>query len=284
MFRDYVDNGDRVEHDDGMFEPRAQRQIDRWLASLASPNTRAAYRADLAAFTAWCRQHRVPVLAADSEAVERFRADLEATGTSPSTARRRASAVQSFLRATQPGRAEAPAPTSGTSSTPALSAEERLALLDALPAQASKGQVVVAMLLLDGLKLDEVLAFDAEDITGRPPRLEVSVRRDESHHDLALHPTTSQIVAAHLADRARGPLLSGRGPAGARMTRFGADYLVKQAGRDAGLEVPLTTNMLRRSYVTQAHAAGGDLEDIRWQVGHDDVRTTRRYLPNTRGR
>jgi integrase/recombinase XerD len=250
------------------------------LASLDSANTRAAYRADLTAFAAWCRVHGVPLLRATSADVERFRQDLLATGAAQSSAKRRVSAVLSFLRAHNPDVADEQASAGGASTTRALSPQDRAALLEVMPDQPSKAQVLMAMLLLDGLKLDEVLAFDASDIGGRLPQLRASIVRGAGAHQLVLHPTTSQVLAAHLADRAGGPLLHGRGAGDARMTRFGADYLVKQAGRDAGLDVPLTTNMLRRSYVTEAHAAGDDIEQIRWQVGHDDVRTTRRYLPN----
>jgi integrase/recombinase XerD len=164
------------------------------------------------------------------------------------------------------------------STTFELSPAHRSALLTSLHVVPPKAQVLMAMLMLDGLKLDEVLAFDAGDISGVLPCLDVTVTRDDAERQLPLHPTTSGFVAAHLGSRSDGPLLGGRSDDAARMTRFGADYLVKQAGRAAGLLVPLTTNMLRRSYVTDAHAAGVDLEQIRRQLGHDDVRTTRRYL------
>jgi len=61
-----------------------------------------------------------------------------------------------------------------------------------------------------------------------------------------LHATTSLFLHDHVGDRSAGPLLVGRSD-DARLTRFGADYLIRQAGRDAGLDTPLTTNTLRRT-------------------------------------
>jgi site-specific recombinase XerD len=64
-----------------------------------------------------------------------------------------------------------------------------------------------------------------------------------------------------------------------RLTRFGADFLIKRAGSAAGIDEPMSSNTLRRSFVAQEHAAGTTLRDIRDRVGHRDVRTTMRHLP-----
>jgi site-specific recombinase XerD len=253
--------------------------IEEWLGSLASPNTRAAYRADLAVFVAWCESRQVSPLQATAADAARFRSDLISSGSREATARRRTSAVHSFLRATQ----EVEEPTGlaaghGTSSTALLGEDDRTRLLLALREQSPKAQVLIGLLLLDGLKLDEILGLDVPDISGRLPALDVSVTRDAAEELFTLHPMTSSFLHAHLDDRASGPLLTGRGD-DARLTRFGADYLVKRAGRDAGLRTPLTMNVLRRSYVSHAHVAGDEVEDIRHRVGHQDVRTTRRLLP-----
>jgi site-specific recombinase XerD len=66
------------------------------------------------------------------------------------------------------------------------------------------------------------------------------------------------------------------------LTRFGIDYLVKQAAHAAGIDQTVSGNTLRRRYVMAAHANGTDLDQIRESAGHADRRTTRRYLdPDT---
>jgi site-specific recombinase XerD len=256
-------------------------QAEAWLASFASSKTRAAYRSDLSVFLAWCDAQQINPLHATAEHVAQFRFDVVTAGARESTARRRASAVAGFLRAHQPAELEGqPAAGDGTSSTGVLSDDDRDRILGVLPDQSAKAQVLVALLLLDGLKLDEILDLDVPDISGQLPHLDAHVSRDTAAALFSLHPTTSRFLHGHLGDRSAGPLLVGRRGAEARLTRFGADYLVKQAGRDAGLDAPLTTNVLRRSFVSHAHHSGQAVDDIRRRVGHHDVRTTRRLFPS----
>jgi site-specific recombinase XerD len=247
---------------------------------LASPNTRSAYRNDFAVFIAWCVARQLSPVRATAADVEGFRADLIAAGAREGTANRRASAVYSFLRTFRGAedRAE-PAAGQGASSTALLSDDDCGRLLGVLPEQSATAQVLIGLLLLDGLKLNEILDLDVPDISGHLPQLDVSVTRDAAAELFTLHPTTSTYLHDHLGGRSVGPLLRGRGIDEGRLTRFGADYLIKRAGRTAGLDAPLTTNMLRRAYVSHAHDAGGQVDDIRHRVGHHDVRTTRRLLP-----
>ena len=63
--------------------------IDRWLASLASVNTRQAYRRDLADYNAFLAAAKSDPLTADSNQVRAFLADLEARGFRASSAARR---------------------------------------------------------------------------------------------------------------------------------------------------------------------------------------------------
>ena len=63
-----------------------------------------------------------------------------------------------------------------------------------------------------------------------------------------------------------------------RLTRFGADHLIKQAATAARIERPVSANVLRRTHVATAERAGVPIDDIRHTMGHIDVRTTRRYM------
>jgi site-specific recombinase XerD len=64
------------------------------------------------------------------------------------------------------------------------------------------------------------------------------------------------------------------------LTRFGIDYLVKEAAREAALPKAVSGNVLRRRYVLAEHARGTTLSEIQRSTGHADERTTRRYLPS----
>ena len=62
------------------------------------------------------------------------------------------------------------------------------------------------------------------------------------------------------------------------MTRFGADYLIKQAALAAQLDTNVSSNVLRRSHVAAAQRNGVHILDTRDRMGHRDVRTTHRHL------
>lgn len=81
--------------------------------------------------------------------------------------------------------------------------------------------------------------------------------------------------------RTDGPVLRSSSPSGEgfRLTRFGADYLIKQVDDAAGLGATLSANGLRRAHIAGEHSAGVSLDDIGRRVGHNDVRTTVRLLP-----
>jgi integrase/recombinase XerD len=256
-----------------------QAAVDGFLSTLSSANTRAAYRTDIAAFAAWHAEHQPGAVRLELSAVELFRQHCQSSGIGDATVARRVSAVKGFLRhATDADTVAAqPAP---SSSTQALAHDERQAVLDALGQHDMRTRLLVAMLLLDGLKLDEVLQLDTDHVSPRPPTT-VTVVRHRRDHVVELDTYTADVLRRHLRAHRSGPLLVSErgGTAAARLTRFGADYLVKKVGRSAHLRTPLTANVLRRTHAETAHRTGATEHEIRDRMGHDDVRTTRRYLP-----
>lgn len=256
----------------------------------ASSNTRAAYRTDLAAFGQWCAQHGSLPLTADTAMVIAFQAAREAAGDSAATLRRRWSSLSSFYQFAVDRDSVDVNPVTGAprprvragdpSSTPTLSArvvKEYIAMAAALDPRLD---ALVSLLVFDGLKLGEALALDVDDIRGRPPKLALTVRRkgESRRVDLA----ADSVRAVHrCAGRRRGQPLFTSGRAAAesaprRLTRFGADHLIRQLSVDADDRV--TANALRRFHFTSSHAAGTDLERLRERAGLAHVRSLRRYL------
>jgi site-specific recombinase XerD len=258
-----------------------------WLYAHRSWNTRVAYEADLAWFAAWCRAQGTAPLAATQGDVERVRDDCASAGASPATVRRRLAALTSFFDyAHDAGAAGAnPAesverPERPPAGAPATALDDVGAggLLAAAAALGPKHEALVCLLMLDGLKLGEALAADAGDLSAPPPTL--TLRRLGRSQTVALHATTAAALDAYLNGRDTGPLLlGGRAKEPSRLTRFGADHLLKRASARAGLVEPVSANTLRRRFVSSAHRAGATLEEIRACLGHDDPRTTRRLLP-----
>lgn len=271
----------------------AHQAVDRWLDSLRSPNTRSAYRLDLSAYLRWCAAVGVAPLAPAPGDVDRFRTD-PALPAGRAASARRGSALAAFLRFAQAPASTPSAPTpsavgsapgraTSASSTAVLDEGERRGLLGSLGDHGTATQVLVRLLLVEGLKLDEALGLDAQQVSVDAPPLRVALAR-RPPVELELEPATAAVIAGHLGGRRHGPLLvsaSRREPAGTRLSRHGADYLLRRAGVRSGLTVPLTSNVLRRTHAEHAHASGRALDAIANRMGHDDVRTTRRYLDPT---
>ena len=260
-----------------------------WLYAHRSWNTRSAYEADLAWFAQWCRERGTAPLAATRTDVERVRDACESDGASPATVRRRLAALTSFFDYAQdagatdanPAEGVARPATAPASPTAHLGDADAGELLGAAAELGPKHAALVGLLMLDGLKLGEALATDAADLSSPPPTL--TLRRRGRSQTVELHATTAAALDAYLEGRDEGPLLLG-GRANepsrlTRLTRFGADHLLKRASARAGLETPVSANTLRRHFVSSAHRAGASLDEIRACLGHDDLRTTRRLLP-----
>ena len=138
------------------------------------------------------------------------------------------------------------------------------------------------LLLGEGMRLAEILGLDHVDVSGtrKAKRLRVVRHGDEVIIPLD-HSASRSMADLQRTSRAPGPLFVGpsRGRAGStRLTRFGADHLLKQAAASADIQQPVSANVLRRTHVSNAQRDGRALDDIRRGMGHRDVRTTRRYL------
>ncbi len=259
-----------------------------WLDGLASENTRDAYGRDLAAFNDWCGGEGSSPLTADVDDIDRYRDACGDGGARQATIARRLSALSSFYehacQADAVGsnpveQVRRPAP----SATPAPSLDDQQAakLFAAAQALGSKVAVLVGLLLWDGMKLGEALGLDVEQIEKTRGGLQATVSRRGESRPVPLDRRTATAIRHYLDGRAEGPLLVGDSPTqqtGMRLTRFGADFLLKQAAEEAGLGRAVSANTLRRSYITAARRNGTSVDDIRRHVGHTTSRDTRRYL------
>lgn len=260
---------------------------DRWLASHAEVNTRAAYAVDLAKFGQWCVAHEAMPLQADVATVAAFQEAQRADGHSVATQRRRWSALTSFFQFaldaglidTNPASAgQRPAlAAGGRSSTPILTADAVDAYLEAATALDPRLDALVSLLVLDGLKLGEALALDIDDVHGRPPKITVVVRRRrQGAQRITLQPRSARAVHRCVDLRVDEPLFTGprRHGVAHRLTRFGADHLLKKLDHDD----TVSANALRRFHITAHHTTGAALDDVRDRAGLNDIRTIRRYL------
>ncbi len=141
--------------------------------------------------------------------------------------------------------------------------------------------LLIRLMLFEGLGLGEVLALDHEQIVGTRRSMCAELLRHGRPQSIALNIDTCAAVAAlQRAHGSTGPLIAAAQPAGAgqRITRFGADYLIKQAAAMAEIDMTVSANVLRRSHAAIAERQGVHILDTRDRMGHSDVRTTYRHL------
>lgn len=265
--------------------------VPSWLAQQTSANTRAAYETDMRSFTQWCDDNGRTVLAANAGDVDDFREACIAAGASSATVARRLSGIGSFFRYASDAGAVPENPALRTSRpqlerrvTVALDENEIEAVVAAAERISPKAAALVALLAVEGIKLNTVLAIDVPSIHRGRRSLCIEVERRGERDHLAVADRSASAIAAYVANRTHGPLFLGdsavrRGPA--RLTRFGADFLIKRAAATCGIDKAVSANALRRSYVNAQRRSGTPLADIADRAGHRDARATARLLDHS---
>jgi site-specific recombinase XerD len=272
--------------------PTARRQAvqaavaDAWVAQQRTPNTRLAYRSDLDAFGRWCVQRGSMPLHVDADTLVAFESARQAVGDSPATIRRRWAALASFYRfaldhdaidvnpVDAVDRAAPRAP--GPSPIEVLTGSSVDAYLAAAAALDPRLEALVALLVFDGLKLGEALAVDVDDLTGRPPKVSLVLRRRGEQQRIELTQTGGRAVHRCAGRRHGEPLFVSAQPgrrslSPQRLTRFGADHLIRQLTAPGDERV--TSNALRRFHL--AASAAADARGLRPDIPHRTTRSRR---------
>jgi integrase/recombinase XerD len=266
-----------------------ERLVAGWLVGFESLNTRRAYGRDAAAWLVFCSSHDVEPLVARRPHVDAWARTLSESGASPATVARKLAAVSSWyswllaedeIAATPLTHVRRPR-VSDESSTLGPDRDEARALLAAAHDLGPRYEALVALLLLNGLRVSEVLNADADDLdTERGHRVLRITRKGGRRAMVPLAPRTSVALDTHLGERTMGPLFVGaqRGhDETARLTSAGAAYMVDRTAKRAGITKHLSPHSLRHGFVTLSLEAGVALTDVQDAAGHADPRTTRRY-------
>jgi integrase/recombinase XerD len=264
-----------------------EQAADIWLASYGSANTRLAYGSDLRAYLSWFDE-AAEALDATAGDLTKYRIEREASGVAPATVSRQFAALRAFYATAQRlgvcaanpfGERHHVAPTVSPTETLTTDEIERLQRASSIDPRTA---VLVQLLLGEGMRLAEVLALDHGDVSGGSGAKKLAVRRQGRSVTIPLTRESFRFIARlQRTTDGPGPLLTGparRSGGRPRLTRFGADLLLKRAARSAGIARTVSANVLRRTHVTVAQRAGVHIDEIRDRIGHRDVRTTRRYM------
>lgn len=279
----------------------AAAEVDAFLRHVTierglSANTVAAYRRDLAVYTAWLDERGVADLReVTSPMVSEFVAHLGTRPESPLTASSLArvlSTVRGFHRfLLEEGRVEQDVahevrPPKLPSRLPkAITIDQVAALLAATDGEEVANLRDKALLELMyatgarvseavGLNVDDVIDADIVRLTGKGSKQRI----------VPLGSYARTAVDAYLV-RAR-PLLSTKGRAtpalflgmrGARLSRQNAWLIIRAAAERANLPMEISPHTLRHSFATHLLAGGADVRVVQELLGHSSVATTQIY-------
>lgn len=273
-----------------------------WLLGYGSAHTRRAYARDLATWTRWCARLDVDPRDAARVHVDAFARHLtEDLALAPATVSRRLAAVSAFYRwcvlethlPTNPAvHVRRPEVDPDTSTTLGLTAAQARALLTAAADHSPRMRALVALLLVDGLRISEALALDVDQVRGydRGHRVVTLRRKGGRTARAALPPLVADALDNYLTGRAAetdqevsGPLFVTR--TGARWRAGNAARALTTLATRTGIPdaARVTPHALRHAAITLALEAGVPLHEVQDFAGHRDPRSTRRY-DRARGR
>lgn len=285
--------------------------LREWLLGYGSKNTRDAYRRDLGHWLAFLAGVEVdPLTEARRLHTNGWLRVQEAAGAATATRARRLAAVSAFYAwliaeertdRANPAAIDAkrkPKVNPDRTTTAGLSREQARALLAAADAdtgpQAARAGSIVALLLITGIRVSELIGADVEQLGhDRGHRvLRFTAKGDEPHLVAVPAPVAARLdaylasrddlgdqlpVPASVAGAGRGrrPLVVTA--SGGRLDRRAIARLLQRLARKAKIPVRMSPHVLRHTCATLARDAGARLEDVQDQLGHADARTTRRY-------
>jgi integrase/recombinase XerD len=259
-----------------------EAMVEDYLVSCSVPTARC-YRRDVGHLCRYLQDHGVDLLSARRADLAAWVRAQEEAGVAATTIRRRLSGVSGFYRYLENEGVVPRSPAEGLrrpNGAPAprlgLGAGELACLVEAARKDGKQLELVVVLLVVQGLRVSEACALCSADLVFHEGRPALVIRRKGGRVELV---GTTKEVADLIQDVVRlqgpGPLLRGRG--GGRLSRQSAWRWVRRLASRAGLDERVFPHLLRHSFVSQALLAGVPLPVVALTAGHKDIRTTLAY-------
>ncbi|MGW4076010.1 tyrosine-type recombinase/integrase [Streptomyces asiaticus] len=264
-----------------------------WLSSTrrGSLNTKRTYVDDLrrvwAAYAQELGHERFALGAFTADHIRAWRIRMEAQGAARSTIARYLNSLSSLWAyaaektdlprnpVTQDDRPKVDKGNSSTS-TPVLEVEEVQSV--AAQAQSELDLLIVSLLYALAGRVTEMCAADVTDRIERGRRSYLDVtRKEHKERILPLPLSVAEMLDAHTAGRAEGPLLLDS--EGQRLDRHDVARILARMGRHAGV-LPgrkLTPHVMRASRITHMLDEGVPLAEVQAFADHDNSNTTVAY-------
>ena len=283
---------------------RGAGPIDRfldavWMERGLSPNTLAAYRADLTALERWLEQQGSDLTAAGRGELLAFMASRVQAGARPRSTARQLSSFRRFYRhlvregaLREDPTAQIAMPKVGRSLPRSLTEEEVEALL-AAPAVSDplghRDRTMLEVLYATGLRVSELVSLRLSEVNLNQGVIRI-VGKGDRERLIPLGEEAVQWVQQFLQgprveillERQTDYLFPTR--RGDRMTRQAFWHIIKRYARKAGIQKELSPHTLRHAFATHLLNHGADLRVVQMLLGHSDLSTTQIYTHVARER
>jgi integrase/recombinase XerD len=270
-----------------------------WMERGLSPNTLAAYRADLTALERWLEEHEIDLSAAHRGDILSFMASRVQAGARPRSTARQLSSFRRFFRhlvregaLREDPTAQIAMPKVGRSLPRSLTEEEVEALL-AAPAVSDplghRDRTMLEVLYATGLRVSELVNLSLAQVNLNQGVLRI-VGKGDRERLIPLGEEAVQWVQQFLQgprveillERQTDFLFPTR--RGDRMTRQAFWHIIKRYARKAGVQKDLSPHTLRHAFATHLLNHGADLRVVQMLLGHSDLSTTQIYTHVARER
>jgi integrase/recombinase XerD len=270
-----------------------------WMERGLSPNTLAAYRADLTALERWLDARDTAITKAKRADLLAFMASRIEAGARPRSTARQLSSFRRFyrylvregvLREDPTGLIDMPKV--GRSLPRSLTEEEVEALLAAPSVSDPLGhrdRTMLEVLYATGLRVSELVSLKITSVNLSQGVLRIVGKGDRER----LIPLGEEAVqwlhqflqgprVEILLERQTDYLFPTR--RGDRMTRQAFWHIIKRHARSAGVQKDLSPHTLRHAFATHLLNHGADLRVVQMLLGHSDLSTTQIYTHVARER
>ena len=270
-----------------------------WMERGLSPNTLAAYRADLTALERWLEEREQPLMAAQRGDLLAFMASRVQGGARPRSTARQLSSFRRFYRyllrdgqLREDPTAQIAMPKVGRSLPRSLTEEEVEALL-AAPAVSDplghRDRTMLEVLYATGLRVSELVNLKLGQVNLNQGVLRI-VGKGNRDRLIPLGEEAVQWIQQFLQgprveillERQTDFLFPTR--RGDRMTRQAFWHIIKRYARKAGVNKDLSPHTLRHAFATHLLNHGADLRVVQMLLGHSDLSTTQIYTHVARER
>jgi integrase/recombinase XerD len=281
-------------------DPALQRFLDAvWLERGLSPNTLAAYRADLTALARWLEERDSALLKATRIELLGFIAARVEGGSRPRSTARQLSSFRRFFRymvreslIELDPTAQIAMPKIGRSLPKSLTEAEVDSLLEAPTVSDPLGhrdRTMLEVLYATGLRVSELVSLKHNQVNltqgvmrvvGKGNRERLIPLGDEAVKWLQQFMQGPRVEI--LLERQTDYLFPTR--RGDRMTRQAFWHIIKRYSKKAGVEKELSPHTLRHAFATHLLNHGADLRVVQMLLGHSDLSTTQIYTHVARER